>query len=281
MSVHPADHEPLRRCDRRRRPATFLDETSEGVQEDANPSDDERGTEHGDWGRRVRRAPPRQQPWHVTGNHTGRRHKKKRATNSRPETAHAASVRLATAPSVDRRECFRPAGNASSTRPRVAGCRAQQRCRSRAAPGPTTPQHGRPSPVEASLARAPVQTPTAARAERPVGSGPGWCPYYEARESIELAFIVALQQLPPRQRAALVLRDVLGFRTAEVADMLATSEASVKGALQRAPGGPRSAAAGRRPRARAAAQLRPRAQARRALRRRPIRVATSTRSTPC
>jgi RNA polymerase sigma-70 factor (TIGR02960 family) len=63
---------------------------------------------------------------------------------------------------------------------------------------------------------------------------PGPAARYEARESIELAFIVALQQLPPRQRAALVLRDVLGFRTAEVADMLDTSEASVKGALQRA-----------------------------------------------
>jgi RNA polymerase sigma-70 factor, ECF subfamily len=57
---------------------------------------------------------------------------------------------------------------------------------------------------------------------------------YEARESIELAFIVALQRLPPRQRAALVLRDVLGFRTAEVADMLDIGEASVKGALHRA-----------------------------------------------
>jgi len=63
---------------------------------------------------------------------------------------------------------------------------------------------------------------------------PGPDARYEARESIELAFISALQGLPPRQRAVLVLRDVLGFRTAEVADMLDASDTSVKGALQRA-----------------------------------------------
>ena len=63
---------------------------------------------------------------------------------------------------------------------------------------------------------------------------PGPAARYEARESVELSFIVALQHLPPRQRAALVLRDVLGFRTAEVAAMLDTGEASVKGAVQRA-----------------------------------------------
>src|SRR6266480_6406732 len=57
---------------------------------------------------------------------------------------------------------------------------------------------------------------------------------YDTKESIELAFITALQHLPPRQRAVLVLRDVLGYRTAEVADMLDGTEASVKGVLQRA-----------------------------------------------
>jgi RNA polymerase sigma-70 factor (TIGR02960 family) len=63
---------------------------------------------------------------------------------------------------------------------------------------------------------------------------PGPAASYEARESVELAFIVALQGMPPRQRAALVLHDVLGFRTGEIAEMLETSEVSVKGALQRA-----------------------------------------------
>jgi RNA polymerase sigma-70 factor (TIGR02960 family) len=63
---------------------------------------------------------------------------------------------------------------------------------------------------------------------------PGPAARYEARESIELSFIVGLQHLPARQRAALVLADVLGFRTTEVAAMLDTGEVSVKGALQRA-----------------------------------------------
>lgn len=57
---------------------------------------------------------------------------------------------------------------------------------------------------------------------------------YSSRESVQLAFVASIQQLPPRQRAALMLCDVLGWASAEAATLLGGSSASINSALQRA-----------------------------------------------
>jgi RNA polymerase sigma-70 factor (TIGR02960 family) len=65
-------------------------------------------------------------------------------------------------------------------------------------------------------------------------SAPGPAARYDTKEAVALAFVAGLQRMPPLQRTALVLRDVLGFSARESASILETTEASVKGALQRA-----------------------------------------------
>jgi RNA polymerase sigma-70 factor (ECF subfamily) len=101
-------------------------------------------------------------------------------------------------------------------------------------------------PAEVRPMPEPQQPPT--RRSEPIGlqpypdplleglpdSAPGPAARYETREATALAFVAGLQRLPPLQRTALVLRDVLGFSARESAAILQTTEASVKGALQRA-----------------------------------------------
>jgi RNA polymerase sigma-70 factor (ECF subfamily) len=114
---------------------------------------------------------------------------------------------------------------------------ATNRCltaRSRAAAAPAPALSPPPPPPNAPDIEVTALTPypDAWLAELPGHDDPA--AGYEIRESVQLAFLTVMQLLPPRQRGALLLRDVLGFSAAEAAEIMQCSQASVTSALQRA-----------------------------------------------
>ncbi len=105
---------------------------------------------------------------------------------------------------------------------------SQRRARPMDLSGPLTADHALGQPLGEATWLEPVPD------ERVVPSGGDPADVAVARESVKLAFVSALQRLPPRQRAVLILREVLHWKAEEVAELLGTTVASVNSALQRA-----------------------------------------------
>jgi RNA polymerase sigma-70 factor (TIGR02960 family) len=112
-------------------------------------------------------------------------------------------------------------------------CLNAVRDRARRAPTPPVPPFQPPEPTRRAEATWLQPFPDTLLDQVP-DPAPGPEARYHQREAVELAFVAGLARLPPRQAATLILRDVLGYSTAEVADLLDTTETAVKGALQRA-----------------------------------------------
>ncbi len=93
--------------------------------------------------------------------------------------------------------------------------------------GPASAPEDVAAPIEGALFIQPCPAELYADAASPAAR-------YERREAVALAFLVALQLLTPKQRAALILRDVVGFEASECAELLGLSVAAVNSALQRA-----------------------------------------------
>jgi RNA polymerase sigma-70 factor (ECF subfamily) len=115
-------------------------------------------------------------------------------------------------------------------------CLNHLRDRGRRLPELSPPAEPIPQPPQPTRLSAPVwlEPYPDVLLERIADRGQGPDARYEEREAIGLAFVFALQRLPPRQRAVLVLRDVLAFRAAEVGGMLGMTEVAVNRTLQRA-----------------------------------------------
>jgi RNA polymerase sigma-70 factor (TIGR02960 family) len=111
-------------------------------------------------------------------------------------------------------------------------CLNAMRAGARRVPAEPTPPFQPPAPTQRDAIRW-LQPYPDTLLEGIADTTPGPEARYTQAEAIELAFIVGLQRMPPRQAATVLLRDVLGFDTEEVAAMLKTSQTAIKGTLQR------------------------------------------------